>query len=326
MTVALDGSKKSPIVLLSNGNLTATFSTAHYGNVAADTAVPAAKSWYEVTPSTIPSGGTLFFGFATASHYFGNDNQAWGGGDAFLSGVYINAGGAWPAGQGYAYHDDDAGTATTAGETWMIERDSAITTDSYGTSSPNGVFRVRKGAFTSRWYVLPSGTLYGIIGSDSGAVVATLNFGASSPVNSVGSGYSAYDGGGGGSVVSVSGTAAGVSTAAATVLCWRSLQGTSAGASTASGSSTLTLALEGTAGAGGAVSGTWASGGVLPLVATSQGMAQAAAAGSFPGGERWAPAAVSPETWAPAPASPAAWEPMAATLSAWIRVEEPHHG
>jgi hypothetical protein len=306
MTTVLDAAKKSPVIVLTNGGLTATFSTTHSGNVAADTAAPSGKSWFEASVDALPAG-ELWFGFATASHYFGNDGAAWQGGDAQLSAISLNAGGVWPVGQGYAYHDEDAALASSAGHVWMIERDSTITTDSYGSSAPNGVFRVRRGGFTSRTIKLPAGTLYAIVGSSGGAVVSTLNFGATTPVNSINSGYSAYDGGGGGSIVSLVGSASGAGTVSGLAIGTRSLAGALAGVAMVSGAGLYLRSLQGSGAGTGLVSGGWAVNGPVLFTGASQGIAIAGATGVFRGGNPWAAVAIAPETWTRAAAAPEAW-------------------
>jgi hypothetical protein len=235
VTVALDSGKCSPEITLSGTPvLIAALQSSPYGTVAADTALPAAKTWWEVTLTSY-GGGHLFVGFCTASHSFGNSGNSWAGGDLYVMGVYLYDFEAWVQGAGN-YPDAGLGPSVATGDTVMIEYDPTVTTvDSQGNSSPQGVMRVRIGAFTGHTLAVPpSGTLYACLGADSGANTVTVNFGGTTPVNTPTSGYSAYQpSGGGGTSYTFAGASAGHCTTAGALNAKRPLGGTSVGLCTA---------------------------------------------------------------------------------------------
>lgn len=181
----LDPAKTSPSLALLNGGLTVVGSDQH-GNAASLAALPP-KAWFEVTIEHAP--GNVWFGVCNASHFFGSAGAAWGGGDPHVTAIYINSGGGWIAGMGYAMHEDDAGMATFTGARWMVERDALMGADSFGNPSPNGVIRARCGEFVSRDYAAPPGELFAVVGSDPAPCRATLNFGATPPANPITPGY-----------------------------------------------------------------------------------------------------------------------------------------
>jgi hypothetical protein len=186
---ALDPMKTSLSLRLSNRGLTVLGSD-HYGN-AASIVRAIGQKWFEarVDASLKPVGG-LWVGFVNKAHSFAIDGAAWGGQSPTVTSLYINGGGIWVAGTGYAFHQEDAKTLAAPGDAIMAEYDMTRTgLDDFGNPCPNGVIRWKIGGAVTKDYAAPLGDLYAAVGFDAVPNQATLNFGETPPVNPVSVGY-----------------------------------------------------------------------------------------------------------------------------------------
>lgn len=152
----LDPAKHAANLTLDGTNLIVTGATGQ-GTALSLQAAIATKTCVEVKIIDAISPNNLWWGYATGDSDYGNDT--WPGSSQNKAGQFISGFGTWYPGHTGGDHDAEAGGfAPVEGDTILMECDYSQTPTTDGEVTPQGCWRFRWQAFTSKWFPLPKNT------------------------------------------------------------------------------------------------------------------------------------------------------------------------